>query len=205
MKRREFLRGAAIAPVGVAATHWSAFAQTLAHGMKSSAISAVVYDERYLDCRFFADVLARQGARAFQSGGDAVSVWYGALQPYLARHGGLVAGMTTDSDRTASCACGAETGWRLVYEGSHDCRISDRLVHRLRGKEVEREVYRALLCDETPWPEAVARGLSRPPLPDAVTYTARALSAVTSSQSADHPGYLASWLLAPAHLPHLQS
>jgi hypothetical protein len=205
MKRREFLRGAAIVPMSVAAARWSAFAETLARGAKYSVISAVVYDERYLDCRLFAETLARQGARTFGSGGDAVSIWYTVLQPYLGRQGGLVAGLTTDSDRTASRACGAEMCWRLVYQGSHDCRVSDRLVHRLRGKGVEREVYRALLCDETPWPQAVADALARTPSSEAVTRAVRAFSAVTTSHSAGHPGYLASWLLAPSPLTHRPS
>lgn len=194
MKRREFLKGAAIAPAAVAASQWAHARELL--GNPNSRITAVVYDERYADCRIFAERLARQGAALFATGGDAVRVWYGPLRAHLAQGGGSVAGMTTDSDWGASRACGRELGLRTAYEGSHDCRVSHRMIHRLRGSGEEREVYAALLRDERPWSEAVAEALSHPRLTERMLSAVAGGGDVTTAKSAGHPGYLTSWLLA---------
>jgi hypothetical protein len=196
MKRREFLKSVAVVPASLAAAHWSA--ETVADAVQTPRISVVLYDQRYTDCRTFADLLAREGAVAFSSGGDAVSVWYGALRRHVAHYGGCVAGMTADSDLAASRACGREVGLKLLYEGSHDCRTSHRLIHRLRGNGIEREVYAALLHDEAPWPFAIADALSRPPLPTRVMNAIAGAPVITTPDSAGHPGYLTSWLLAPS-------
>lgn len=196
MNRRDFLKGAAIVPATVAASHWSTMAEAL--GAKPSRATAVVYDERYSDCRMFAETLARQGAVSFPTGGDAASVWYGALCAHLERFGGSVAGMTTDADLLVSRACGKELDLRMAYEGSHDCRASGRLKHRLRGSGVEREVYAALLRADAPWAESIASALDHPPLADQIVNAIAGAPTVTTPQSAGHPGYLTSWLLTPS-------
>lgn len=194
MNRRDFLKGAAIVPATVAASHWSAMAETL--GAKPSRITAVVYDKRYSDCRMFAETLARQGAISFPTGGDAASLWYGAVRAHVQRYGGSVAGMTTDADLIVSRACGRELNLRAAYEGSHDCRASGRLKHRLRGSGVEREVYAALLRADAPWAESIANALDRPPLTERIVNALAGVPTVTTHhQSAGHPGYLTSWLL----------
>lgn len=195
MRRRDFLKGIAIVPASAAAAQWSTVAKRSCGWVKDLRISAVVYDERYADCRLFADVLAQQGAVRFPSAGDAVSVWYGALREHIAQRGGRVGGMTTDSDLTVSRMCGREEGLKLIYEGSHDCRTSNRLVHRLVGNGVEREVYAALLGDKTPWPHAIADALSRPLLAARFMNPAAGRPVITRPHSIAHPGYLASWLL----------
>ena len=195
MRRREFLKGVAIIPAGVTAAYWSAADETRDHREKSARISAVLFDERYADCRAFADVLAQHGAVAFPTPGDAVSVWYTALRRHLLRHGGSVAGMTTDSDLVSSRECGRELKLEIVYEGSHDGRASDRLVHRLHGNGVEREVYAALLRAEKPWAESVASGLSRSSLIGRLVGSVAAVATVSTLESTGHPGYITSWLL----------
>lgn len=195
MRRRDFLKGVAVVPASVAAAQWSALGGTLKNAVHVSAISAVVYDARYADCRIFAELLERQGATAFPTDGDAVSVWYGALRQHIASYGGSVAGITTDSDLTASRECARELRLKLVYEGWHDCRASGRLVHRLRGKGAEKEVYAVLLRDERPWAEAIADTLSRKPLAVRVINALAGTPLVATHQSTGHPGYLTSWLL----------
>lgn len=195
MRRRDFLKGVAITPAAMAASQWSAVAGSL--GAKPSRVTAVVYDERYGDCRLFAETLARQGASLFPTGGDAARVWYGALRAHLEKYDGCVAGMTTDSDRVISDACGKELNLRLVYEGSHDGRAAGRLKHRLRGSGGEKEVYAALLRADAPWAESIATALCRPTLAERIVSALAKTPAVTTPQSAACPGYLASWLLVP--------
>ncbi|HXX46304.1 MAG TPA: twin-arginine translocation signal domain-containing protein [Candidatus Acidoferrales bacterium] len=195
MKRRDFLKGAAMVPAGVAAAQWSAAAE--AFGAKSSRITAVVYDERYADCRVFAESLARQGAMLFPTGGDAARLWYGALRAHLARYGGGVAGMTTDCDLGVSRECGRELGMRIAYEGSHDGRTSNCLKHRLRGGDEANAVYAALLRADAPWAESIATALARPPLGERIINAIAGTPTITTPASGAHFGYLTSWLLTP--------
>ena len=196
MKRREFLKGAAIVPATVAAAQWSAVAESF--GARPSRVTAAVYDERYADCRTFAETLAGQGAvTTFRTSGDAGRVWYGALRAHLARYGGSVAGMTTDCDLGVSRVCGRELGMRIAYEGSHDGRASDCLKHRLCGGGDANEVYAALLRDDAPWAESIARVLGRPPLTERIIDAIARVPTVATAPSAGHPGYLTSWLLQP--------
>jgi hypothetical protein len=194
MNRRNFLKGAAFAPAAVAALKWPTMGETITP--RNNRITAVVFDERYIDCTVFSEVLARLGAAAFPTCGDAAIVWYGRLRKLLERHGGSVAGMTTESDRMVSRACGRELNMRMTYEASHDCRASGRLTHRLRGCGEEREVYAALLRDEAPWAEAVANALGRPTVTDRIAGVFVPVPTVTTTNSASHPGYLTSWLVA---------
>ena len=193
MKRREFLKGAAIVPASVAASRWSAIAEKLGAGQ--SKITAVVYDERYADCRMFADALVRRGAVSFATGGDVVSIWYGALRDHLSRFGGSVAGMTTDADLSASRECGRELGLRIVYEGSHDGRVPGRLQHHLRGRDEANAVYGALLRGDESWAESIAEGLASPTLTEQIIEAVAGSSSVTTPRPAGYRGYLTSWLL----------
>jgi hypothetical protein len=197
MKRREFLRGVVTLPAVVAGSDWFAPERTPRRG--TLAITAVVYDERYGDCRSFAQALERQGAVSFPTAGDAASLWYGALGGSLARCGGCVAGMTPDSDWAIFRACGRERGLAAAYEGSHDGRASAHLIHRLLGCGARRGVCAALRYRDGPWAESVASGLVqfsrgggiRIGSDDALTRT----EVVVTPRSSAHPGYLTSWLL----------
>jgi len=195
MKRRTFLKEVVIVPAVVAASEWYASAEAIV--ARPVNITAVLYDERYADCRAFANVLERQGATSFPTRGDAARVWYGALRQSRTRTCGSVAGMVTYSDWAVSRACGREQGLRVAYEGSHDWRVSERLIHRLHGDGLERQVYCALLQAETSWPEAVAGGLVRPLRGDAVgpASSVAIADAVQIGPSTGHPGYLTSWRL----------
>jgi hypothetical protein len=195
MNRRDFLKGAAVVPAAVLRVRLSAVAGTF--GSAPAQIRAVMYDERYADCGVFADLLACQGAVAFSTSGDAASLWYGPLRAHLARYGGHIAGLTTDSDFVVSRDCGRELSFRTLYEGAHDGRSPERLTHRLRGDH-EHEVRAALLRSDAPWAESLAGALSR--LQSSETLLSRSAltetMTVATPRSAHHPGYLTSWLLS---------
>jgi hypothetical protein len=138
--------------------------------------------------------LAREGAVAFATGGNSANVWYGPLRAHLARYGGAVAGLTTDSDFVVSRGCGRELGLEMIFEGAHDCRESTRAVHRLASRAGDaREIAATLGVPSLYWAESLAvalQGISR-------RNTVRGLTTaeLTTLRSGDHPGYLASWLL----------
>jgi hypothetical protein len=204
MNRRDFLKGAgaAIVPAAIPGAIWGAV--PVAAGAESAdevsravvPITAVVYDERYADCRAFADALARRGAKAFATNADAAQLWHGPLRAYVERNPGRVAGLTTYADFSVSQACGRELSFAQLYEGEHDGRRSRaNLAHRLRTRGDDREIASAFSGGL--WATQLADALSRTRIeagaPGATLRSANA----TTPRSAGHPGYLNSWLLAP--------
>ena len=155
-------------------------------------IAAVVYDERYSDCRLFADILMRHGATPFSVSGDCGRLWHGTLREHLADNPGSVAGLTTDSDFVVSRACGRELGLRLAYEGAHDSRGSNDITHRLRSTAYQREIVAALGSGAS-WAETLAQSLRRLPSHDSAGIFGAPVSLKTP-RSSDYPGYLTSWL-----------
>ena len=193
MNRRDLLKraGAAIIPAAILGSRLPAMGAPWEPGI--SRIAAVVYDERYSDCRAFADILVRRGATPFPVKGDCVRLWHGALREHLLANCGNVAGLTTDSDFVVSRVCGRELGLRLVYEGGHDSRRSSNVAHRLRGAADQREIVATLGSGGTSWPETLAQALLRMPSHDVAAIFCAPVSLKTS-RSSDHPGYLTSWL-----------
>jgi hypothetical protein len=127
---------------------------------RHSLITVVVYDERYCDCRLFADALVARGAVAFPTRGDSAALWYGPLRAHLARHAAqrgthdaaIIAGFTTEADRHISQVCARELALALLYEGAHDSRrratghALDRatlVAHRFRAVSNEDEIAAA--------------------------------------------------------------
>jgi hypothetical protein len=158
-----------------------------------SRIAAVVYDERYSDCRSFADILVRHGATPFPVNGDSARLWHGALKEHLVWNRGNVAGLTTDSDFVVSRACGGALGLGLAYEGAHDIRGSSNVTHQLRSTGYQREIVAALGSDGASWAETLAQSLLRLPSHDSIAILGSSASLKTP-RSSDHPGYLTSWL-----------
>jgi hypothetical protein len=211
MNRRDFLKGAgaaAIVPAALPAAIWGSSrdsaASTATYGPSSSPvippITAVIYDERYADCKLFAEALVRQGAVAFPANSDSAQLWYGSLRAHLEQHAGRVAGLTTYADFSVSQSCGRELNLATLYEGAHDARRSRTdLTHRLRVTGDESEIAAALTNSVLPWAESLANALSR--LPAARDASLRNISTATTRRSAGHPGYLTSWLLGPGSRP----
>ena len=213
MNRRDFLKGAgaaAIVPAAIPGAIWGPSLSLLREpegAAKSVApesvaprqvtpISAVVYDERYADCRLFAAALVSQGAVAFPANADSAQLWYGSLRAHLARRPGRVAGLTTYADFTVSQACGRELNLATLYEGAHDARRSrSNLTHRLRVSGDAPDIAAAIARPDASWAESLANALCR--FPSARDSAVRHASTVPTPRAGGHPGYLASWLLAP--------
>ncbi len=215
MNRRDFLKGAgaaAIVPAALPDAIWgsgrNAAAATATSEPAASLIvppiTAVVYDERYADCRLFADALIRQGAVAFPANGDSAQLWYGSLRAHLAQHAGRVAGLTTYADFSVSQSCGRELSLATLYEGAHDARRSStNLTHRLRVTGDESEIAAALTDSVLPWAESLANVLcraARGASPTTRDSALRNIATVTTLRSRNHPGYLTSWLLVPRQM-----
>lgn len=205
MNRRDFLKGvgavavpAAMLPPGFSPLHALTRQLTAADAVP---ISAVVYDERYPDCRTFADALIHCGAVPFPIAGDSARLWYGPLGAHLSRHPGRVAGLGTYADFTVCAFCGREQNLTLLFQGAHDARNAPPLLHRLRAPDADRQIAAALYRSQTSWPESLANALLRIPTrgESASLLDFTAISSAAPSLSSGHPGYLASWLLAPAN------
>ncbi len=205
MNRRDFLKGAgaaAIVPAAIPGVIWSSPPISADTASQPAAapivppITAVVFDERYPDCKLFADTLVRNGVIAFPANGDSAQLWYGSLRAHLARHPGRVAGLTTYADFSVSQACGRELDFATLYECAHDARASRSvLTHAIRTRGDESEIAAAFTNSALPWAESLANALCRlPSLPGSVLQN---VATVTTPRSRNHPGYLNSWLLGP--------
>jgi hypothetical protein len=196
LDRRNFLKDAGTLAVSAALLGSGASATTAPREANPSRITAVLYDERYGDCRGFADAFIRRGATPFDTRGDIACLWYGALRAHIARCGGCVAGLTVQSDLVVSQSCGGELNLRLLYEGSHDCRASDAQAHRFRIRGNDHEIAAALLHSGANWAGSLAQALGQAAWSNG---SARSeLSAIRTPRSGDHPGFLSSWVLGPA-------
>jgi hypothetical protein len=227
MKRRDFLKnaGAAIVPAALPAALWSSASPTSEgetprpkgrlFAREQVPLTAVLYDERYADCRAFAEALERHGAKAFATNRDAVAVWYGPLHSHLEKNPGRIAGLATYADFSSSIACGRELGYSLHFEGHHDARRSaTALAHRLitradsRGDIVAianpNDIASALA--EGDWAPQLAEALWRmgepvpakfgpeaPTLPPGTSREAK----TSTARASGHVTYLSSWLLGP--------
>jgi hypothetical protein len=196
LDRRNFLKDAGVFAVSAAILGSSASARAASWEVSSARITAVLYDERYNDCRSFAEAFVRRGATAFNTRDDIAKLWYGSLRDHLARYGGGVAGLTAHSDLVVSQSCGAEFNLKLLYEGSHDCRASDALIHRVRVRGNDHEVAAALMYANTDWARPLADALDRATWNSGSVRLAS--SAIRTSRSDGHPGFLSSWVLGPA-------
>jgi hypothetical protein len=196
LDRRNFLKDAGVFAVSAAILGSSASARAASWEVSSARITAVLYDERYNDCRSFAEAFVRRGATAFNTRDDIAKLWYGSLRSHLARYGGGVAGLTAHSDLVVSQSCGSDLNLKVLYEGSHDCRASDALTHRVRVRGNDHEVAAALLYANTDWARPLADALDR-----AAWNNGSVLSespAISTARSDGHPGFLSSWVLGPA-------
>jgi hypothetical protein len=73
LDRRNFLKDAGVFAVSAAILGSSASARAASWEVSSARITAVLYDERYSDCRSFAEAFVRRGATAFNTRDDRIS------------------------------------------------------------------------------------------------------------------------------------
>jgi hypothetical protein len=203
MNRRDFLKnaGAAMVPAALPGALWTAApAKTPEESRRIAApgatpVTAVLYDERYADCRAFAEALARRGATPFATNQDVVQLWYGALCAHLEKNPGGIAGLATYADFSSSWSCGRERGYAIRFEGEHDgrrCRTT--LAHRLRTRGDDTKIAAAFRNES--WPAQLAEALAMLAEPAGLAVKTLRSAAATTPRAAGHPGYLNSWLLA---------
>jgi hypothetical protein len=206
VKRRDFLKnaGAALVPAALPAALWSRPAaapearREQAMVADAPSIVAVIYDERYADCRAFAEALERHGATAFATNQDAAKLWYGSLRDYLGQRPGCVAGLATYADFSVSQSCARELGLVQIYEGEHDGRRSrSTLRHRACTIGDAREILASFVGGAWSTQLAVAFAGLPKSADGASRIAAPRMGTATTARSAGHPGYLNSWLLAP--------
>lgn len=208
MRRRDFLKnaGAAIVPAALPAALWGSASPALkdestrvgagAVVREYIPITAVIYDERYADCRAFAEALERHGAKAFATNQDAVQLWYGPLRTHLEKNPGRVAGLATYADFSSSVSCGRELAYVIRFEAHHDARRQHAIVsHHFQIHAGDREIAAAISTEN--WASQLAEALSRFAAPPFISKVEVArFATATSPRSSDHPGCLSSWLLA---------
>jgi hypothetical protein len=121
MRRRDFLiagsTGAALSVAGVFdLTHASA--KALGRGTSSlpSGVSVVLYEPRYAPSAAFAEALMQQGARAFSTQDDIVTLWRGELGRCMDCATPRVAGLTLHSDFDVLRMCAREQKLRVLSE-----------------------------------------------------------------------------------------
>jgi len=194
LDRRTFLKDASVLTASAALIASGASSVVRAGASDERRISAVLFDSRYSSSREFADALVGEGAVAFDARADIAALWYGPLREHVAKYGGRVAGLTTDSDFAVSKSFGREFQFSLSYEGSHDSRGSTAISHRLRGSQSVSQIELAPRHADSNWARALGQALAR--TRSEASPKQWQSSVAHTSQLGDHPGFLRSWLLA---------
>jgi hypothetical protein len=212
MNRRKFLRdsGAAVAAGVIVPMAFGLDSPTAPPIQDTNAprVTAVIFDERYHCCRIFATALNAHGAKPFATSGNSAALWYGPLRAHLIAAPGRVAGLTTESDRCVSLACGRELRLKPFYQGAHDARPGPSIAHRAQCGTGRDEIAAAIRDSHVSWPVSLAGSLfclrTRVALridpSSAPIALARTRPLATTPLSPGFPGYLVSWLLAPSEL-----
>jgi hypothetical protein len=175
-------------------------------GPSVSGIAVAISDERYSDSRRFAAALHGQGAQVFTSEPDLVHVWRNALAARVNQRDFRIAGLTTHNDFEVMRICAREAGLKVSYEATHDCRGSEHLVHQVRQVKsgVGEQVIAPLREGRSDWVEALAFALARNAslegvgAPGSSVMSRAAAASQAPRRSADHPGFLTSWLIGVA-------
>jgi hypothetical protein len=197
LNKREFIGGAiALTGSALASDALASDARPRAAlGCDGSPVTAVLYDERYGDARAFAAALAGRGASAHCTGQDVVAQWYRDVRVLASQPRARIAGLTPQSDLALLQGCAAELRLKLLYEGLHDRRHTDGLVHAVRARgALAHAAVRGLCGAQTEWPAAIAAVLAR--AASRGEWSAW-LNVVHSdvAPAADHPGTLATWMI----------
>ena len=149
--RREFLQtGAAVS--AIAANGVISGAEGAARDARSSGLRRAIYDDRYVEGRWFAAVIGEHGVptRALD-GGDITRFWYDELDPLLKREARAVAGFTQFGPMFVVEQLALERGMQLALRVEHRTSADGTLRHSFSGP---RETL-ALAADREP-PNRVA-------------------------------------------------
>jgi hypothetical protein len=191
LKRREFLKTSALvataASTGVLTVNANA-----RQPERANPIHFVLVDEALEDSVAFAQELIARGAHPFSVQEDIGRLWFGELGAAF-KPGHAIAGLTSHSELLVSTEFARQRGARVRFEGSHDCRGSDVLVHSLRLGEEDRPLSTLLASADTAWPRVLASHMSGLSRCDALRDDS---CRTTTRRTATHPGSLFSWVIA---------
>ena len=191
LKRREFLKTSAL----VATAASTGILAANAHGEPldpAHPIHFVLVDEELEDSVAFAQELIARGAHAFSVQEDVGRLWFGELGAAF-KAGHAIAGLTSHSELLVSAEFARQHGARIRFEGSHDCRGSDVLVHSLRLGRDDRPLSALLASADTAWPRMLASRMPSLSRCDALRDDS---CRTTTRRAATHPGSLFSWVIA---------
>jgi len=191
LKRREFLKTSALVATAASTGALTATAQGEPIA-RANPIHFVLVDEEIEDSVAFAQALIANGAHAFSVHEDIGRLWFGELGAVF-RPGHAIAGLTSHSELLVSAEFARQHGARVRFEGSHDCRGSDVLVHSLRLGEDDRPLSALLASVDTAWPRVLASRMSNLSRCDALREDS---CRTTTRRTATHPGSLFSWVIA---------
>ena len=83
------------------------------------AFHRAVFDERFTECRGFADELHYAGVVTSPIGGDVAELWYGDLRAYLRENCLPVAGLTDRAALFCLEELGRDVGMRVIFRADH--------------------------------------------------------------------------------------
>ncbi|HVY79479.1 MAG TPA: hypothetical protein VG994_00735 [Steroidobacteraceae bacterium] len=134
MKRRQFMEIMASCAAVSAASWAGSFSgrvdTALAAPEKPAPahrIDVVIYDARYPDAERFASALAREGATAFATAGEIVTLWRESLATRPDVDGLWIAGLTLHSDFEIARGLAAAHGLRVFHRRSGAPRPPDAM------------------------------------------------------------------------------
>jgi hypothetical protein len=195
--RREFLQlgVAALAlpmSVGTAATPTAARG---AVGSGPAQLYKVIYDQRHVQSRAFANEVLRLGVPVHGIRGDITDFWFRELDPRWKKEPVAVAGLTEHGPLFCLERLSWDHGMRVVYRADHSYRADGYMEHELCGSERMLREAVELSSSGPDWSARVASLLTRCPASRA---QASKMTIVTpATKQAGDPEHLVSWVIAP--------
>jgi hypothetical protein len=192
LKRREFLKTSALVATAASTGILNAQAQPTSEPAKIHHVHFVLVDEELEDSVAFGRELTARGAHAFSVQDDIGRLWFGELGAAF-KPGHAIAGLTSHSELLVSAEFARQHGARIRFEGSHDCRGGDTLVHSLRLGSDDEPMHALLASADAAWPRALA---ARMPTLSKSAVLRNESCTTTTLRTATHPGSLFSWIIA---------
>jgi hypothetical protein len=154
--RREFLQtGAAVS--AIAANGVISDADGTARDARSSMLGRAIYDDRYLEGRRFAEVIAEHGipTRALD-GGDITRFWRDELDPLWKRGAVAVAGFTQFGPMFVVEQLARERGMQLALRVEHLSDADGTLRHLFSGPRETLALAADFQALDSDWPGLIA-------------------------------------------------
>jgi hypothetical protein len=155
----------------------------------------VVFDERHVSCRAFAEEARRLGASVHGITGDITALWFHDLDARWKKEPVAIAGLT----EPGPLFCLERLAWdhrmRVVYRADHTDREDGYMEHELSGSEQMLREAVDLSSSGPEWSSRVATLLTRCP---ATRAEASKLTVITpAARREGDPKKLVSWVISP--------